>query len=325
MLQQGSTMQVGDAGTAAAAGRGRGAGIVLLAGAITTVLALLGVWWLDNNTTDFHVMGWYADYVLPIGAMLVGLAAGSGYGIASYLTGFRIRRGVLTLVLALQLGGYFAAQFLEFRSLTREGPLVDEAGETITFARYYHLRAVSFAWNDHGKPGQPLGGWGYFFVALGVVGFALGGMLAPAILLKAPYCESCQLYMKSHGLALVPASVPKRRVSRKDAEGQAAFKDEQDRAARGADTVLGQVGELAARGDAFGIKTALAAYPIRGGEARRIDRLPARLRLRLVGCRACSDGYIQPAMITGQGRAIRVQALAQLPLRADAVRIIASS
>src|SRR5262252_10406441 len=96
----------------------RGTLAVLLAGVTTTVLALLGVWWLDNNTTDFHVMGWYGDYVIPAGALLVGMAAGSGYGIASYLTGFRIRSAVLAAVVALQLGGYAAAQYLEFRSLT---------------------------------------------------------------------------------------------------------------------------------------------------------------------------------------------------------------
>jgi len=37
-----------------------GALLVLVAGVVTTALALLGVWWLDNNTKDFHIMGWYA-------------------------------------------------------------------------------------------------------------------------------------------------------------------------------------------------------------------------------------------------------------------------
>src|SRR5438270_4523354 len=93
-----------------------GVTLVLVAGIVTTVLALLGVWWLDNNTKDVHIMGWYGDYVIPAGAMIVGFAAGSGYGIASYLTGFRIRRGLLLAVLALQLAGYAGAQYLEFRS-----------------------------------------------------------------------------------------------------------------------------------------------------------------------------------------------------------------
>ena len=54
-------------------------------------------------------MGWYGDYVIPRRRQsIVGFVAGGGYGIASYLTGFRIRRGLLLAVLALQLAGYGA-------------------------------------------------------------------------------------------------------------------------------------------------------------------------------------------------------------------------
>jgi hypothetical protein len=310
-------------GSEAAPARRPGRLLVLAAGVVTTVLALAGVWWLDDNTTDFHIMGWYANYVLPVGALIVGMAAGSGYGIASYLTGFRIRRGLLLAVLALQLCGYAGAQYLEFRSLTREGPIVDGDGEELTFARYYHLRAVNFSWVEHGKQGEPLGTWGYFFLGLGVVGFALGGLLAPAALMKMPYCERCSLYMKSRALAWVPASVPNRRVSKKDTAGQAAYAEEQDRASDGAQKVLNRVSELAGRGDALAIKAVLADHPNRGSEARRIGRLPARLRVRLVRCRQCSEGHIQPAMVSGQGRAMRVQALEKLPLPPDATRILA--
>ena len=300
-----------------------GALVVLIAGVVTTALALLGVWWLDNNTKDGHIMGWYGDYVIPAGAMIVGFVAGGGYGIASYLTGFRIRRGLLLAVLGLQLAGYAGAQYLEFRSLMRETPFVDENGEQLTFARYYHIRAVSFAWNDHGKQGEPLGMWGYFFVGLGVVGFALGGLAAPAILMKVAYCERCSLYMKSRALAWVPASVPHRRVSKKDPAAQAAYVEEQDRAAAGASTVLTRVTELAARGDGLALKAALADHPGRGSDARRINRLPARLRVRLVRCRECGSGHIQPAMVTGQGRGIRVNALEKMPLPPDATRVLA--
>jgi hypothetical protein len=297
--------------------------LVLVAGVVTTVLALLGVWWLDNNTKDFHIMGWYADYVIPAGALIVGLAAGTGYGVASYLTGLRIRRGLLLAVLALQLAGYAGAQYLEFQSLMREGPIVDENGEQLTFARYYHIRATSFAWNDHGKQGEPLGGWGYFFLGLGVVGFALGGLLVPAALMRMPYCERCALYMKSRQLAWVPASVPTRRVSKKDSAAQAAYAEEQERAATAASTVLARVSELAARGDGLALKAALADHPTGGGEARKINRLPARLRVRLVRCRECGGGHIQPAMVTGQGRGIRVKALEKMALPPDATRVLA--
>ena len=325
MVQEGSMTSADSGGAPAAQAGRRGGGIVVLAGVATTMLALLGVWWLDNHTESVHVMGWYADYVIPAGALLIGLVAGSGYGIASYLTGFRIRRGLLVIVVTLQVAGYFGAQYLEFRSLTQDGPLVDEQGETLTFPAFYHLRAMTFAWDNHGHPGQPLGAWGYLFLGLGVLGFALGGVLAPAVLMKMPYCESCELYMKTRTFALVPASARARRVGKKDLAAQAALQEEEAGAAGAAGATLERVASLARRGDGLGIRDALSPYPPRGPDARRADRLPARLRFGVVHCRQCSGGFVQPSMITGKGRGIRVQRLDRLPLPADAVRVITGS
>ena len=141
--------------------------------------------------------------------------------------------------------------------------------------------------------------------------------------MKVAYCERCALYMKSRQLAWVPASVPHRRVSKKDPAAQAAYAEEQERAAAGASTVLARMTELAARGDGLALKAALADHPAGGGEARKINRLPARLRVRLVRCRECGGGHIQPAMVTGQGRGIQVKALEKMPLPADATRVLA--
>jgi hypothetical protein len=305
------------------AGLQRGPVVVLLAGVVTSALALLGVWWLNTHTDDFHVMGWYGDYVIPAGAILVGLAAGSGYGVASYLTGLRIRRGLLWSVLALQLTAYAAAQYLEFRSLVRDRPFVDEAGEPIGFVAYYHLRAINFAWDDHGHPGKPLGLAGYFFVGLGVVGFALGGVLAPAVLLKKPYCDRCQLYMKSRTLALISASVPARRVGKKDVAGQAAYAEENQRAGTTAQAVLDRVAGLAAKGDVGAMQAELAPYPPRGPEGRRANKVPTRLRLGLVHCRACGAGQLEQAAITGQGQHMRVRLLARTELAPDTTHLLA--
>jgi hypothetical protein len=306
----------------APSGPERGPMLVLLAGLVTSALTLLGVWWLDVNTKDFHVMGWYADYVLPAGAILVGLSAGSGYGIVSYLTGYRIRRGLLGAVLALQLGAYGAAQYLEFRALMAETPLVDRDGNEIAFATYYHATAMTFRWDDHGRQGKPLGGWGYVFLGLGVVGFAAGGVIAPAALMKFPYCERCQLYMKQRTLALIPASVRPRRV--KEAAAKEAFAAENKAAADAAQAVLDQLVALAAKGDARAIASALGPYPAGGSDGRTANRLPSRLRVGLVHCRNCGSGHLLPAIITGQGRGIRVQLLARADLTPDATHLLAT-
>ena len=83
--------------------------IVLLCGLVTSALALLGVYLLDTWTDDFHIMGWYADYVIPVGALIVGVVASSGYGLASWFSGIKITRSLLGMVLLLQLVAYFGA------------------------------------------------------------------------------------------------------------------------------------------------------------------------------------------------------------------------
>src|SRR5438105_15575156 len=60
---------------------------VLLCGLATTALTLLGVYALNRVAPDFNIMGWYANKILPMGSMLVGIAASSGYGIAAWPSG----------------------------------------------------------------------------------------------------------------------------------------------------------------------------------------------------------------------------------------------
>jgi hypothetical protein len=111
-------------------------------------------------------MGWYANYVIPAGAIIVGIAASSGYGLASWFTGVKITRSLLWIVLVLQFTAYFAAQYIEFIGLHLIHP---DSGQPVGFFEYYDLVARTFAWKQSdGSMGQPLGAWGYFFRGLEV-------------------------------------------------------------------------------------------------------------------------------------------------------------
>src|SRR5438445_9530105 len=92
--------------------------LVLFYGLASTALALFGVYLLDRTTTDFHIMGWYANYVLPIGALIVGIVASSGYGLASWFSGIKITRGLLWLVLGLQFLAYLPRSISSSRAST---------------------------------------------------------------------------------------------------------------------------------------------------------------------------------------------------------------
>jgi hypothetical protein len=289
---------------------------VLMSGLVTSALTLAGVYWLGKNTDDFHIMGWYANYVIPAGAMIVGVAAASGYAVASWLTGIRISKSLLVAVLILQTGSYVTAEYVEYRDvmdgLKQRGLMF---GPEPSFFEYYDFKARSFAWNKPGggnQPGQPLGGWGYVFVLLGAAGFILSGLIAPAVLFAVPYCERCQQYMKKKLVGVIPASVPVKKIAKKDQTAQEAHAKEQEQAAVNAEQAVARLGAVIAEGNADKVKQELVA----AGIIKANEKLPKRVRVSLIWCKSCQEGRILMSVVSGDGRALQEVRLADNPVTA---------
>jgi hypothetical protein len=274
--------------------------LVVLAGCITTILTGCGVWWLDTHTTGWHVMGWYADYVIPAGAVLVGFAAGSGYGLASWRTGLKIRRSLLLVVLCLQCVAYFTAEYVEYRvvaAASDAGPA--EVDDRLSFPEYFHLKTISLAWDNHGAPGEPIGQWGYFFTGLALLGFAAGGVVAPAWLRKVSYCELCQRYMASKRLALIPASIKPRKIPKSNIDALMALEVEQKQASDNARAQLRRVEELNVRRDGSTLSRELREI---ASQDKQTAKLPVRIAVSLVHCGQCANAFLQPECLTGHGK-----------------------
>jgi hypothetical protein len=290
--------------------------LVILSGLATTALALLGVYILDVTSDDFHIMGWYANYVLPAGAIIVGVVASSGYGLASWFTGIKITRKLLWTVLALQTIAYFAAQYIEFKQLH----LVHPEGHEVGFLEYFDAVARSFAWKqDDGSPGQPLGMWGYFFRGLEIVGFAAGGLIVPAVLRKTPYCEPCQRYMRAKLLCLIPASLPLKQFKKRDAEGKANHQAEQNQAFERGKGLLESLRQAAVANKRPEFQTALTEL---GARRKATGKLPLRISVSLVRCLGCHAGKFNVALLAGQGNKIQRTDLGPTVLEPDFVRAI---
>jgi hypothetical protein len=284
---------------------------VLICGLATTAATLAGVYWLGKHTDDFHIMGWYANYVLPVGAIIVGVAAASGYGIASWVSGTRISKGLLLAVLILQASAYVTAEYVEYRDviegLKQRGLIVAPAP---SFPEYYDLKARSFTWKDKGagnKPGQPLGGWGYVFVLLGTAGFVLSGLIAPLILYAAPYCDGCQRYMKTTLLGVLPASLPAKKIAKKDREAQQAYAKEQQQAAANAEQAVARIRALSAEGQADAVKKELLS----AGTRKANEKLLNRIRVSLIWCKGCQAGRITMTLASGQGTHLKITKLTE--------------
>ena len=295
----------------------KGYGSVLFCGLATTAFALFGVYLLDRSATDFHIMGWYANYILPIGALIVGVAASSGYGLASWFSGVKISRALLWMVLGLQLLAYFSAQYIEFKSLH----LTHRAsGAPVGFFEYYDMVARAFAWKqDNGQSGEPLGMWGYAFRGLEMLGFVGGGLIIPAVMRKAPYCQACQRYMRTQQITLFPGSVPARKVKKSDAAAMSAYAAEQQQAFDKGKQTWESLRQLAADVKAPEFKTKLAE--LESGK-KAAAKLPQRFSLKLVRCKRCASGWLHVHLLTGQGKQLKQTEFARLDVTPEFVRSV---
>ena len=258
-------------------------------------------------------------YVLPIGALIVGAVAASGYGLASWFSGIKITRGLLWTVLVLQVACYFGAQYIQFAGLK----IVRENGKPLTFFEYFDFSARMFAWKQKdGTMGQPLGAWGYFFRGLEVLGFAGGGVLVPFFLRKTPYCDSCRRYMRTRGLGFVAASVPARKIKKSDAAGLAAHQAEQEQASAAGRIAWEKLQQLAGGGKASEFQAALDQCKIGPKQAMK---LPQRLSLHLITCRRCMSGWLLARLLSGQGNQVKQTDFGRADLHPDFVRLLQPS
>ena len=143
-----------------------------------------------------------------------------------------------------------------------------------------------------------LGGWGYFFRLLEIAGFAFGGMIAPLILRAKPYCEACQIYMRTKNLGLLPAGIKPQKIKKKDAEGQARFKEEHEAAWEKGMLSLEELRRAATEGKTSRFNEILEAHQL---NQKEIGKLTTRISVSLSACPSCHAGQLNAVQLSGQG------------------------
>lgn len=278
---------------------------VLAGGMVTTAATLGAVYWLAYAQDGFEIMGWYVLFIVPAGAIAAGAAAGSGYGLVSWLNGRKVGGSLLVALLLFQVAAYSAAQWIEFRSLH----LVYETGRPVSFVDYFDLttRSMVFSLRDARAATGQLGVFGYIFRFLELAGFALGGLAIPHLLRSKPYCEHCRRYMRTRSIGLLPAAIPVRKVKRKDLEGKKAYEEEAARALEAGLAEAGSLVEAAGNQDATTVRGILEKH---AGDRKRIKKLMHRIEVTLSACARCHDGLIACKMMSGQGKKLVTKQLA---------------
>ncbi len=280
--------------------------LVTAAGAGTTLLALAGVFAAARHGEN--IMGWYANYVIPAGALLVGLVAASGYGIAAWMTGLKMTRRLMWSVVAELALSYFLAQYEQYL-------LIDPDGLGVGFWAWFDEVTRSFAWTQsNGSAGQSLGALGYGLRALEIAGFVVGGVLVPLGLKSKPYCDPCRTYMRTRLVALLPASKPSKVFSKVPVEEQQRLLDA---ALQGVQVLF----KAASARDRAQVEREIAALgPL--SAKRAASSLPARVAVNLVRCPRCADGYLAASMIQQKGNNVRTTQVGTVPLGPEGVRAL---
>lgn len=261
--------------------------IVVAGGALTTVATLAAVLALAHAGTN--VMGWYANWVIPVGALLVGICAASGYAIAAWFTGLKLTRQLVLGILGLLAASYMLAQYEEYRSLDLD----------MGFFTWFDAatRAFSFAEHD-GTPGSPFGVLGYVFRALEIAGFAFGGVLLPLALRNKAHCEPCRTYKRTYPVAWVPGGL----------------------ADDGAIATLDELFAGAGAGDRAAFDRAVAKAPL--ARKSEVNRNDLRVAVSIVRCPRCANGALVATRYQGHGKHVQVSVAATLPLAGDRVRAL---
>ncbi|MGE5341177.1 MAG: hypothetical protein ACM3SY_06810 [Candidatus Omnitrophota bacterium] len=280
---------------------------ILAAGLLTTGLTLFGVYALARADRDFAIMTWYSAFVIPVGAILAGVAAGSGYGLTSWFSGRKISGGLLAILFTLLVATYGAAQWMEFKKLN----VIDFSGQSMGFLKYYDLmtRNMTLRVSHAGTSTGILGIWGYFFRLLEIAGFAFGGVIILLGLRTQAYCERCQSYMRKKTEWWIPASVPARNVNRKDAADQDAYTRAQQQTYQHGLDVVQQLMNAVRAGNVVSFRDLLKGN---ASTPQAVVRLPHRVSISFKLCQTCGKGIVVSTLYSGQGNKAQMKRLDHL-------------
>ena len=279
--------------------------MVLSSGLLTGLAVLGGLLWLGERAPDFNPMGWYVLFIIPVGAVLVGIVAGLGYGLASFWSGRRITHPLMVVILLLQAVVYVLAHWVDFH----RNDLVFEDGTKVGFMEYYDAvtRSMTFTSGpeDAADDASALGLMGYLFRLLEVAGFSFGGLVIPLMLVTRPYCEGCSRYMRRWQLAELPGAVPFRKISNNNAPGWEEHRKQNEEVLEQA---LQTVRDLTSAIQGGAVSDVRNLREEAGTKVKAARKAGARIVVSLFDCTGCRAGLLtsefrvpeQPAKVLSQ-------------------------
>ena len=170
--------------------------LVTALGAITSLLTVAILIAVEAFTGQ-ALYTWMFWFIIPVGALLAGFAAASGYYLGSRLFNHKPDKTIMLSMVAIAFASYLLIEFVHYVTLTYEGKPISDL---IPFVSYLDIsiRSTSMEFSyrgahNLGATGR-LGGWGYGIALLQILGFSFGGLAVYGYLSGLIYCDRCSKY-----------------------------------------------------------------------------------------------------------------------------------
>ena len=169
---------------------------VALGGLLTSlIVACLDV--AISRLTGYDPMSFSLWFVVPVGALLCGFAASSGYYLASRALHQQPTKVLLAVIIISTLATESLVPWIEYRTLIIKGQHVSDF---VDFWTYYSLitKSAHFSVMTRGIHSDigDIGSAGYWIAALDYFAFFLGGLAVFLYLKALPACVSCKKYLR---------------------------------------------------------------------------------------------------------------------------------
>ena len=172
--------------------------LVAVFGISTSLLTgiVLGLIQVYTGYAIYSLTFWF---VIPVGAILAGIGAASGYYAGAKLFHQKPTGGVLLNMVGASIVAFLVVHYIPYYMLELDGFRVKDE---ISFWQYldFSIRHTSLSFLRIRSSTGELGSfWGYAYACLKLVGFSFGGFAVFAWLSQEPYCDKCSYYLKKTG------------------------------------------------------------------------------------------------------------------------------
>jgi hypothetical protein len=163
-----------------------------LFGCIFTAVVLIVV----DRFTGFSLYSFSFLFLIPVGAIICGMASASGYYFGALLLNKRPSRYIFFQCFIVSLFSLFLIYFGTYYIAEVDGQYIRASIPFIDYMKFV-LREAHYLVGRGSRDVGAIGNFGYWIGVSQAIGFVVGGMSIFAFLTEEPYCHICDKYFTS--------------------------------------------------------------------------------------------------------------------------------